>query len=79
MAVLLGIMVTEAALETGFVYALRVCSLPPYLHLTNHTRLTEHAHGLLGQPAYREGKESAKRGVQFFGILSSVMISLALL
>ncbi|EIM86847.1 uncharacterized protein STEHIDRAFT_131391 [Stereum hirsutum FP-91666 SS1] len=51
-AVLLGIMVTEAALETGFVYALR--------------------------PAYREGKESAKRGVQFFGILSSVMISLAL-
>lgn len=52
---------------------------PNSLFKKPHTYLIEHAHGILGQPAYREGKESAKRGVQFFGILSSVMISLALL
>lgn len=72
----------EAALETGFVYALRVSSLPHYLHngrYDNYTHLTEYGYGIIGQPAYREGKESAKRGVEFFGILSSIMISLALL
>ncbi|KAI0047850.1 hypothetical protein FA95DRAFT_1451387, partial [Auriscalpium vulgare] len=31
------------------------------------------------RPAYRRGDSSGKRGVQFFGIVSSVMISLALL
>ncbi|TFY54748.1 hypothetical protein EVG20_g9581 [Dentipellis fragilis] len=45
--------IVMAALETGFVFAVR--------------------------PSYRRGEESGERGVQFFGILASVMIALALL
>lgn len=50
---ILGILVINASMQVGFVYAIR--------------------------PAYHNGAQSGERGVQFFGVFSSIMIALALI